>query len=58
MIAKFEGHTRDEPFVPCNAGGIWVEPQFICRILYKEWDASVGLIEPKFDGIIQEVVTK
>ena len=45
--AKFEGHQRETPFVPCNAAGVWIEPKFICRIQYKKWDAKVGLVEPK-----------
>lgn len=55
LLQRFAGHTRETPLAPCAAPAVWLQPRFIARVRYKQWDAASGLVDPEFDEIIQEV---
>lgn len=53
LLTRFDEHHRDSPFVRCDTAAIWLEPKFVCNIKYKQWDPRAGLLEPKFDSMLQ-----
>ena len=53
LLRQFQDYHRDSPFVRCEAAGVWLQPKFVCNIKYKLWDPKAGLLEPKFDKILQ-----
>lgn len=50
---KLRQHPRDEPLVPCDARGKWVEPGLYCTVSYLERTPNGGLRAPVFVELIE-----
>jgi ATP-dependent DNA ligase len=58
LAARMPSLTRKTPFITCRFKAVWLRPQLMCEVEYKEWSRSKQLLKPQFRQLLAEIDVK
>lgn len=58
LYAKMRSLVQKKPFVQADLEAIWIKPQLMCRVAYKDFTKSKEFIRPKFREMLRDFDAK
>ncbi|MBT4866253.1 MAG: hypothetical protein HON53_14210 [Planctomycetaceae bacterium] len=55
LTERMPNLTQKNPFIKCRFKAVWLRPQLMCEVEYKEWTRSNQLLKPKFRELLAEI---
>ncbi|MGE3317506.1 MAG: hypothetical protein AB7O26_20525 [Planctomycetaceae bacterium] len=54
LYARMRSLVQKKPFVPTDLEAIWIKPELMCRVAYKDWTKSKEFIRPRFREMLRD----
>jgi hypothetical protein len=55
LVARMPNLAQKNPFIKCRFKAVWLRPQLMCEVEYKEWTRSNLLLKPQFRQLLAEI---